>query len=174
MTNGKAISPSVYLVADHLDAVLAIGEDLLNLPSPDPVECIGELMPMQRNLAGQRQYLEWVRALETRLVASILRAREHAEQVRRYDSRVKTITDLLVAGTHAVADAAADMADTMAYDFNTGGDSLAYLRSRGVVDADAVSLTRGMVLQTTEHFRIAGVIELGALAPTAILRPTNG
>lgn len=164
----KSINPSVYLIADHLDAVLAHGEDLLAIEAPPPSE-VGQqdIARMQQHLAEQRVFLEEVRAIEGRLVHRVLRAREHAEQVRRHDHRFKTITDLLVGGTNALADAAAELADSIGLDFNTGRDSIVYLRTRGMIGDGAQVLPRGFTLKVTEGFRLAGAIELGALLDLA-------
>lgn len=162
------INPSIYLIADHLDAVLAHGEDLLALPPPPAqTQSARDTGQMQLKLAGQRAFLDEARTLETRLVSRVLRAREHAEQVRRIDGRFKPITDLFVTGTHSVADAAADLVDSTALDFNTGRDSIAYLRSRGMIMDETVVLPRDAALQITETFRLAGAIELGALLDLA-------
>jgi hypothetical protein len=165
--SNKPISPSIYLIADHLDAVLAHGEDLLALEPPPPLETGQDIAHMQQRLADHRAFLEQVRTLEGRLVHRVLRAREHAEQVRRVDGRFKMITDLFAGGTHALADAAADLADVIALDFNTGRDSIAYLRSRGLIGDGTMVLPRGFTMRIGESFRLAGAGELGALLDLA-------
>jgi hypothetical protein len=167
-TTKATISPSIYHIADHLDAMLAHGEDLLALAPPAEDEAGGnENQQMHARLAAQRFYLEEVRGLESRIVSRVLRARDHAEQVRRVDTRFKTVTDLFVGGTHVVADAAADLADSTSLDFNTGRDSISYLRSRGLIDSEIITLPRCADLKITEAFRLAGSIELGALLDLA-------
>ena len=161
-------SPSVYLIADHLDAVLSHGEDLLALLVPfDEAPNSKDMGHVQQRLAKQRDFFEEIRTIEMQLVTRIIRAREHAEQVRRADSRLKTITDLFVGGTHVVADASADLADSTSLDFNTGRDSMAYLRSRGMIPAEALTLPRLPDLKITETFQLCGAIELGALLDLA-------
>lgn len=163
-----AISPSIYLIADHLDAVLAHGEDLMAMSSPvDEAPDSKGISHIQQRLTRQREFLEAIRATETRLVTRVLRAREHAEQVRRSDTRFKSITDLLVGGTHVVADASAELADSTALDFNTGRDSIAYLRGRGLIGEGVLSMPRCSDLKITETFRLCGVIELGVLLDLA-------
>ncbi len=167
-TDNPMINPSIYLIADHLDAVLAHGEDLMALGVPvDEAPDSKDMVHVQRRLAGQREFLEAIRSIETRLVTRVIRAREHAEQVRRVDNRFKSITDLFVGGTHVVADASADLADSTGLDFNTGRDSMAYLRSRGMLPADALTLPRLHDLKITETFQLCGSIEIGALLDLA-------
>ena len=158
---------SIYLIADHLDAVLADGEDLLAMPAPTDAEAANNSDQMLAQLASQRAFLEQTRTLETRLVTRVLRAREHAEQVRRADSRFKIITDLFISGTHPVADAAADLVDSTSLDFNTGRDSIAYLRSRGLIVDETVVLPRNFKLKITETFRLVGFVELSTLLDLA-------
>lgn len=166
-TSAKSANPSIYLIADHLDAVLAHGEDLLAIRLPEVTDPHMGGARMQDGLTSQRAFLEDVRAMESRLVSRVLRAREHAEQVRRVDSSFKPISDLFVAGTHVVADAAAELADSTALDFNTGRNSIAYLRSRGIIGQETVVLARDLCPKINEEFRLAGVIELGALLDLA-------
>lgn len=167
-SNAVTTSPSIFLIADHLDAVLAHGEDLMAMPPP-PEEDVDskDIAQVQQRLGRQREFLEAVRTLETRVVTRVMRAREHAEQVRRVDGRFKTITDLFVSGTHVVADAAADLADSTGLDFNTGRDSMAFLRSRGMIPAEALTLPRMADLKICESFKLCGAIELGALLDLA-------
>lgn len=167
-TSSASVNPSVYLIADHLDAVLSHGEDLLALPVPkDEAPDSKDMAYVQQRLTRQRAYFEEIRAIETRLVIRIIRAREHAEQVRRADSRFKMMTDLFVSGTHVVADASADLADSTSLDFNTGRDSMAYLRSRGMIPIEALTLPRIPDLKITETFQLCGAIELVALLDLA-------
>ena len=84
-----------------------------------------------------------------------------------FDSRFSTITDLFVSGTHAVADAAADLADSTGLDFNTGRDSIAYLRSRNLVGDEPTVLAPTPDLRITESFRLVAAIELGPLLDLA-------
>ena len=167
-TIAATTNPSIYLIADHLDAVLAHGEDLMSLSAPkDEAPDSKDMIHVQQRLARQRDFLEAVRSIETRLVTRVIRAREHAEQVRRVDGRFKSITELFVGGTHVVADASADLADSTSLDFNTGRDSTAYLRSRGMIPTDAPAHPRITGLKISETFQLCGAIELGALLDLA-------
>ena len=165
---GTPINPSIYLIADHLDAVLAHGEDLLALSPPAAMQAARDVGQMQYKLAGARTFLEAARASETGLMTRVLRAREHAEQVRRADGRFKSIADLFVTGTHALADAAVDLVDCTALDFNTGRDSNSYLQSRGLIgDGTAGAPAGDGVPAITETFKLMGSIELGPLLDLA-------
>jgi hypothetical protein len=155
---------SVYLVADHLDAALAAGEDLLavNSPSNSPL-ATHAAKAAEIPFSLQRRFVERVRTLELVMVMRVLQARQRAEDLRRADARVAPVARLFIGGTAALADAAEELGDATHVDFQTGDDTISYLRSRGVISADAASLVNLNHLIVTSRFLIAERIELGAL-----------
>ena len=160
--------PSVYLVADHLDAALAAGEDLLKVPGTShPPFATVYANEIERQCAVQRRFVERVRTLELAMAMRVLQARRRAEELRRADSRVGTVARLFIGGTAALADAVADLGDSTAVDFQTGDDAIAYLRSRGVIAADAAGLKSLGQLIVTPHFLIAERVAIGALMDLA-------
>ena len=72
---------SVYLLAEHLDAALAAGEDLTSVlfiwpgPQPREPEGIAELR------AGQRAAIERIRTFELALLSRVIKGREWAAEV---------------------------------------------------------------------------------------------
>lgn len=167
MSLTTAIRPSIYLIADHLDAVLAHGEDLIAMQPPADIEPSSSPAYLQLRRASQRVFLDEVRATETRLVARILKAREHSEHVRRFDPRLELVTNLFVASTATLADAAADLADTTALDFQNGRDSMAYMRSRSLISREATVAPSDPALKIGETFVVAATVELGAVLDLA-------
>jgi hypothetical protein len=156
--------PSIYLLGDHLDAALALGEDLLTekVVLADAVEPVtmARLVRQNRELA---QFLSTVRTLELSLTARLLQARKRAEEVRRRETRLKPLIALFVGGTAPLLDAAMELGDTTAHDFQTGDTAFSFLRSRALIARDAASLERLSELRVGEDYLVAGRILLGTL-----------
>ena len=72
--------PSIYLLGDHLDAALAMGEDLLTekvaLDTPAGKSPLRDWMRQNRDL---NDFLTTVRTLEYAMTARLLQARKRAE-----------------------------------------------------------------------------------------------
>jgi len=156
--------PSIYLLGDHLDAALALGEDLLTakIVLADAVEplTMARLVRQNRELA---EFLSTARTLELGLTARLLQARKRAEEMRRRETRLKPLIALFVGGTAPLLDAAMELGDTTVHDFQTGDTAFAFLRSRAIIARDAASLERLAELRVGEDYLVAGRIRLGTL-----------
>jgi hypothetical protein len=156
--------PSIYLLGDHLDAALALGEDLLTekVALADPVRKLttARLVRQDREVA---EFLSTVRTLELSLTSRLMQARRHCEELRRRETRLKPVIALFAAGTTPLADAAAELGDTTARDFRTGDTAHAFLRSRGLIAHDAAGFAGLTQLAVTEDYLVAARIRLGAL-----------
>jgi hypothetical protein len=154
--------PCVYFLADHLDAVLATGEDMREIrltwvsagSTPDTA---------LHDLDRLREAVDDVRSLELTLIARLLKSRERAEELQRADPRLKLIARLFLNGTLAISDAVPTLTDITASDFETGDAALAYLRARELLAVDAAAPGDGARLHITEAFPIAGRLPLGTL-----------
>lgn len=157
------IPPTIYLLADNLDAALAAGEDLLtsSVVWTGGTDKSGEAIARAR--ADQRALLEIMRTLEQVLLARVLKSRERAEDIGRRDPRFGTVARLYTAGTATLIEAVGEFGDTTAHDFNNGDGILAYLRSRGLIAGDQASPHDGETLAAGEEFLIARRIRLGTL-----------
>ncbi len=135
--------PSIYLLGDHLDAALAMGEDLLTekvaLADAAQPLTMARLVRQNRELS---EFLTTVRTLELSLTARLLQARKRAEEMRRREVRLKPLIALFVAGTAPLVDAAMELGDTTMRDFDTGDTAFAFLRSRALIARDAAGLER--------------------------------
>jgi hypothetical protein len=155
--------PSLYLLSDHLDAALAMGEDLLGedlaLDEPDGPGLRGWIR-QTRNLSG---FVASVRTLEYAITARLLQARKRAEDLRRGEARLKPLIAMFVAGTAPLADAAGELGDTDARNFDSADATLTFLRSRGLIAADAAGLELLPRLVVNEDYLVAGRIQLGTL-----------
>lgn len=156
---------TVYVVADHLDAVLAIGEDLLK-QRLDVAGC-AQADPSEPSGQGLRTFVERVRTLEMILVAHALQARARARELAAADAPLKRLLALFAGGTAALEDAVEELGDATVADFDTGDDPLAYLRSRGLLAGDAGSLLGIEKMHVGEHFLIVRRIGLGVLMDLA-------
>ncbi len=150
----------LYLLADHLDALLAAGEDLLRIDVTAPMTTADAEIACHD---GVRAAVERVRVLELAMLGRILKARERASELAALDARFAMPARLFVGGTGALIDAIADCADTSTVDFETGDALPAYLRSRGLIDARKCSLLAGEGFAVGEDFLLAARIPLGAL-----------
>ena len=155
--------PGIYLLGDHLDAALAMGEDLLT----EKVALRRPGMPAQRGLARQTReldtFLTTVRTLEYAMTARLLQARKRADELRRKEPRLRPLIALFVAGTAPLADAAEELGDTDGRAFDGADAALTFLRMRGLVAPDAAGLEGLSQLNITDDYLIAGRIRLGTL-----------
>lgn len=155
---------SIHLLGDHLDAALAMGEDLLTkkvaLDAPAGKSPLRTWMRQNRDL---NDFLTTVRTLEYAMTARLLQARKRADELKRSETRLKPLIALFVAGTAPLVDAAAELGDTDARDFNSSDAALTFLRSRGLLALDAAGLEGLSRLVISEDYQIAGRIRLGTL-----------
>jgi hypothetical protein len=156
--------PSVYLLSDHLDAALAMGEDLVTekvaLDAPAGKSPLRDWMRQNRDL---NSFLTTVRTLEYAMTARLLQARKRAEELKASENRLRPLIALFVAGTAPLADAAAELGDTDARDFQSADATLTFLRGRGLLASDAAGLEGLSRLTVSEDYLIAGRIRLGTL-----------
>jgi hypothetical protein len=144
-----------------------MGEDLLTekvaLDAPARQSSPPSLRSWMRQSRDLGDFLATVRTLEYAMTARLLQARKRAEELKRSEPRLKPLIALFVAGTAPLADAAAELGDTDARDFDAADAALTFLRSRGLVALDAAGLDGLRVLAISEDYQIAGRIRLGTL-----------
>jgi hypothetical protein len=156
-------NPSLHLLRDHLDAALVLGEDLLaaelTLDAPDQQGLRGWL----RHTRGLDAFLGSLRTLEYAMTARLLQVRSRADELRRDDARLKPFLALFVAGIAPLVDAAAELGDADSRAFDGEDAALAFLRSRGLLAADAAGLELVSRLAVGDSYQVAGRIPLGTL-----------
>jgi hypothetical protein len=157
--------PLVLLLADHLDAVLAAGEDILKLEVDIEAarKADGATGPWERfgDVVSQAKLYELT------IVSRVLQARNRCAELQREIGRdsaaIAALLGLFASGTAVLEEAVAELANRAAADFDSGLDPLAYLRTRGVMPGDAGSLAGLSRLAMGEGFLVARRIELGPL-----------
>lgn len=155
--------PCVYFLADHLDAVLAAGEDMRKVRITWGSTAGTSQEDTVRDLDSLRDGVEDLRSLELTLIARLLKSRERAEELARADARLKLAAKLFLSGTAIIGDALLELTDATAVDFNTGDACLAYLRARELLAADAAAPSDGARLRITDAFPVARRLPLGTL-----------
>ncbi len=158
----------IHRLADHLDATLAMGEDLIGLSLAVAALVPGDahLDITQRNTAIS-QFARKVRALELGITSRLLQVRLRAAEVRHVDPRFAPVLGLLVGGTAILADAAAGRGDGLGDISQSalmgGSEVLRFLKSRSLLADDVKSLGAVASLSVTGDYLLAGHIHLGTL-----------
>jgi hypothetical protein len=157
---------SVYLLAEHLDAVLAAGEDLMGVRY-SPVGKPRSREEIETARAGQRTAVERIRTFELALLSRLLAGREWAATVMSEEPQFGAVARLYVAGSTALLDAVQECRDLTSADFDTGDGVLAYVRSRGLIPAETLSLRETTRISADENFLVARRAPLGTLLDLA-------
>nr|MCH9765503.1 hypothetical protein [Alphaproteobacteria bacterium] len=157
----------VYLLADHLDTVLAACEDIANarLVWNRARRADADEVALEKH--GVRDDIEDIRKLENTIIMRVLKSRERAEDVARADKRFRSLAKLYVAGTAVLVDAVEECGDTTEADFATADNIPSYLRSRGLIAADTPAPPVGDAFDAGEDFLIAKRIAVGPLMDLA-------
>lgn len=158
----------IYQLADHLDATLAMGEDLLR-------EKI-ELAPLSEGdtnaaiIARQTAlttFARRLRTLELRMTARLLQARVRATEIVSVHPRFEPLIKLFIGGTASLADAAAHdgegLGDISELALASGPDVLLFLTSRSVIGEDAITQASISALAVSEDYVMMQIIHLGTL-----------
>ena len=158
----------IYRLADHLDATLAMGEDLLRQSTAAAPSIAGDATA--QIAARQCTFTEFtrrIRALELAMTAHVLQARSRATEVRHLHAQFAPLIGLFVGGTAALADAAAGrdggLGDISATALNSGPDVLEFLASRAMIDPTTRSLAGLTTLAISDDYLLAARIHLGTL-----------
>jgi hypothetical protein len=158
----------VYRLADHLDATLALAEDLLtqtcNANAPAAGDDHDAITARNRAIM---QFTRTIRAQELAIVSRLMQARSRASELRPVDPRFAPLLALFVGATAVLADAAAGrdggLGDISPSALTSGPDVLHFLTSRAVVPPGAVSLGNVVALAVGEDYLLSAHIHLGTL-----------
>lgn len=154
---------TVYLLADHLDAALAAGEDLL-AEGRAWKSLFADQRSTTANAASartlERTIIERLRVAELHLVTRLLAARRHAEALAMLDDTFAPLARVYAGGTAILSDAAPELADTTDQDFDSADTLIAFARSRALITPECGGLNTAMTGNIAEQFHIAGRIPL--------------
>ncbi|MFM9941863.1 MAG: hypothetical protein ACKVP7_20460 [Hyphomicrobiaceae bacterium] len=153
----------VHLLADHLDAALAAGEDLMAAhlkPAADTAE--GEAP--EDLLAA---FVGEVRQYEAALLLRLLQARRRAETIKTADAGVRSVLRLVAANTTALLELVQLYGDGAASAAAGHEDLQQFLRRRGLIADDAPGVGVFETLRIGDDYRVGGVIPLGGLLDMA-------
>ena len=151
---------AVYLLADHLDAALAAGEDLL----ASRLDALADLEPIDDG--GEHalaQFVSRLERLEASFMGRVLHARRRLDELPRHDIELKPVSALFFSSTGLLVDLIGHFKQSPQQQFDVGGDQIPFLRERGLLARDAAGLPQYTAVVVTEAYRIGGVIELGPL-----------
>ncbi len=158
----------VYRLADHLDATLALAEDLLTQTCDAAAPAAGDghdaITTRNRSIM---QFARTIRAQELAIVSRLIQARTRASELRSLDPRFAPLLAIFVGATAVLADAAAGreggLGDISPSALTSGPDVLHFLTSRTVLQPGAVSLGNVSTLAVTEDYLLSAQIHLGTL-----------
>ena len=149
----------VYLLADHLDMLLAAGEDLHKLE----FENLSSDSSPEENPTSIQQFVRQARELENSAIGRLMCARAQASQLEGDDERFAMLARLFLLGTAHVSDVLQQFKNPETTAFDCGGDPIDYATSRGLVAEETGCLSIVEKLSIGEDFRLGGHIELGPL-----------
>jgi hypothetical protein len=162
----KLAPPSVYLLAEHLDAALAAGEDLMGVRFATPAQPHSR-EEIEAARLGQRTAAERIRTFELALVSRLLAAREWAAKVGSEEPQFSSMARLYVSGTATLLDAVQECSDISTADFAAGDTLFNYVKSRCLVVTSMLSLRETAPIAADERFLVAKRAPLGVLLDLA-------
>lgn len=161
IANRPDCPPGVVLLADHLDAALAAGEDLL----ASTLAARADLDDADPDTAPEAMdgFVRRLMQLEASLLLRVFQARRLVEEVGRADAALGAAGALFRAQTETLHDLILRAGREADGKLVRAGDSHAYLRSRGLIARDAGAPSPFESLAVDESFRIGGVARLGQM-----------
>ncbi|MEL6297681.1 MAG: hypothetical protein AAFQ45_03835 [Pseudomonadota bacterium] len=152
----------VVLLAEHLDRVLATGEDLLGKAFDARATCaagihVTDTFPRLSEFVGDLQ------SHELALAMRVMTARERADELGEADGRFDAIIKLFQSGTLPMVDAHAKLTAPLGDGVRTTRCATTYLKERAVIARQDSGPCGYSLLEVGETFLVAGAVELGAL-----------
>lgn len=149
----------IHLLADHLDAALAAGEDLMALR----LAPMADLPPTQSADAALADFVSQLRRGEAALLLRLLQARRRATEVESADPALRSVLRLIATSTEALVDLIEHYGRRDADSFEAGGDLQHELRRRGLIPAEAAAVGPFEAVNVGDGMLIGGVVALGSL-----------
>lgn len=149
----------IHLLADHLDAALAAGEDLMALR----LAPLADLPPSQSADAALADFVSQLKRGEAALLLRLLQARRRAAEVQSADPALRSVLRLIATSTDSLVDLIEHYGRRDAEVFQAGGDLQHELRRRGLIPAEAAAVGPFEAVNVGDGLLIGGVVALGGL-----------
>lgn len=153
----------LHLFADHLDAALAIGEDLLALR----LAPLADLTAEQSHDVALGTFVAKLQGLEAALLLRLLQARRRAAEMATSDTALRSVLRLVATSTDSLLDLIGHYGRRDAEMFRAGGDLQHELRRRVLIPAEAAAVSPFEAVVVTDDTLIGGVAPLGGLLDMA-------
>ena len=151
---------ALYLLADHLDAALAAGEDLL----ASHLAAIADLDTTENSTDDSlAQFVARLERLEASFMGRVLHARRRLDELPHNDIELKPVSNLFFSSTGLLLELVSRSKRQSENQFDVGGDRLPFLRDRGLLARDAAGRPHYAPVIVTEAYRVGGLLELGPL-----------
>ena len=149
----------IRLLADHLDAALAAGENLMALR----LAPMADLPPTQSADAALAEFVSQLRRGEAALLLRLLQARRRAAEVQSGDPALRSVLRLIASSTDALVELIEHYGRRDTESFKAGGDLQHELRRRGLIPAEAAAVGPFEAVNVGDGMLIGGVVALGGL-----------
>ncbi|MEQ1648053.1 MAG: hypothetical protein ABL898_05645 [Hyphomicrobiaceae bacterium] len=161
----------VLLLADHLDAALALAEDLTRMAVVMPKTAGVDAVSIEERNVMFARFAQEVRAFELAVASRVLQARKRAMGSEVQQPQIQLLIRSFIGGTAILADAVeadtagqpAGLGSVRAGALVAGPEAMSFLCARGVLSFDVKTLDDVSRMAVTETFPIVGLIETGAL-----------
>lgn len=165
-TKASIADPSLRLLADHLNAILQLSDDLVRCICPacgargrlENADPCGE-----GQIASLTRFVAQVRRTELAIIARILQAHRRSEELPATDPVMRPLVRLFFATTSALTDWARTEIAQPAPGLDEGALPVAFLRSRGLIAPEAAAPDPYVDIEIGPEFRICGIAPLGQL-----------
>ncbi|MEZ5774238.1 MAG: hypothetical protein R3D33_05915 [Hyphomicrobiaceae bacterium] len=162
--NRKPDIEAVHLLADHLEAVLNLAEEMRRYGFA-PRDAAGlTAVETMAELARLDDFVARLEDIEMAMLAKIGHARRSATRLARADQRLQPFAQLFSAGTQALIDAVPRITDPSEDHFNHRGQALVFLKQRNLIEDDRGNLDGVGELRVASDFRVIGFVTLETLA----------
>lgn len=159
--NNKEVETAVHVLAVHLDGMLDIADVFLT--SSFVPQCLSdraETAEILESNAHLRGFVEELRTMELALLTKLHQARQWCQHLAKLDKNTRSSSRLFVAGTQALCDVMLQTADRSAQTFDDGDQALCYLKDRGLLATDVLSLDDIKRVRVDGSFLLCGWVPI--------------
>lgn len=161
LRRSEDISTALHVLLEHLDASLDIADAMASVRGTIPdLEADADTDAVLDRLEALQRFAGDMRTLEAALLTKVRQSRHWAERLARLEPAPDASIRLFLSGTVALTDAIERMARPHETAFETGDQLLPYLRDRGLVPPETLSLDGAVTVPDTSHVLIAGWVPL--------------